>query len=207
MNQETSKGVRLSLKAGQSLPPALRRQVWMLSEGVMGLSFAPGAASPLGQVLARPGDLIGAESLCDCDSPGWLQVPQSAQALTEVSLLPVTDPDERRLLATALAQARRQAHELLCLRTGNVTERVKHLLLLLNQGDAAEPFNDLALPPLKQLAALIDSAPETVCRVLSKMRGLRLIEPTASRRAAIRHDALRALRVPPGMSSSVKAAG
>lgn len=79
------------------------------------------------------------------------------------------------LLTRVVHQQRQWADHLLALRSGSVEQRIRHLLDLVRQavggarGGAAEPD----LPALRDIAALVDAAPETACRVLARLRPAR----------------------------------
>ncbi|MDP4299686.1 helix-turn-helix domain-containing protein [Leptothrix discophora] len=143
--------------------------------------------------LLQPGDLIGLETFQV--RPGERRV----LALVDCELAPLrrmSDTEWRELLLHALL--RRQSEPGLAgLRVGPVGERVRRLLLLLAQAGQPAPPTDGALatcelPPLTLMAAITGSTQETVCRVVSGLRKLGLLEEAGGRR----------LRLMPGLRLS-----
>lgn len=187
----------VDLAPGQRLAPAQLGRLWRVQRGVVALTLAGGGAllpSPLPHALphalALPGDLVGVE----CLTPG--AAPPAVEAMTRATLVPVLRPEagdparaaraaEARaaLLAEAYAQARRQAFELQPLRSGAAGERVRALLVLLGAWERRDNDALPEVPMLRHVAGLIDSSPETVCRILGRMRALRLLPAGTSRRA------------------------
>lgn len=118
--------------------------------------------------LAASGDWLGAE---------WQNAPAvrvSVGALADTRLTwHAWDPAHAtRLLTQSLGQQKQRAAELLALRSGTAEHRCRHLLKLL--ADAAPAHTGGALPPhlpgLKDMARLVDLAPETTCRTLARLR-------------------------------------
>jgi CRP-like cAMP-binding protein len=150
-------------------PPVPR----MLISGALRLDpVAERAASVL---LALPGSLIGLESLRRRPAV------YAARAIVACVLAPLPHLDDaawRDLLMRSLITQQERAAELAELRSGPVPERVRRLLVLLSQGSrggaglspwrAATPSCEQ--PTLADIAALTDTAEETVSRVLSAMR-------------------------------------
>lgn len=130
--------------------------------------------------LGRTGDWLGVEW------QGQASVPVSLTALTAVritwpSALPVTTADNTAsLLRQALVQHKRRAAELLALRTGTAEQRCSQFLRLMAQAVPSSPAQPHAqatakgapgeLPALKEIARLLDLAPETACRALARAR-------------------------------------
>lgn len=142
--------------------------LWQLTHGLL-LVGHHDAADGTTWHLALPGDWLDLEQRCG------LQGPHEATALTRCHLRragPDAAPAGEALLRQLLAQQRRWSRLLLGLRSGPVTDRVQHLLDL--AGSAAWPSADTddtaQLPTLRDLAALVDAAPETVCRALTRLR-------------------------------------
>lgn len=68
-----------------------------------------------------------------------------------------------------LLQQRRWTDDMLALRTGSVEQRLGHWLELLSRAGGAAASSD-EVPTLREIATLVDAAPETVCRVLARLR-------------------------------------
>lgn len=156
----------LALAAGQTLlNHGQRGPLWRVAEGWLVL-LRPDEPEARPIQLAGPGDLVGVASLVDA-SYG-----ESAVALTPVRADPALwlDAAEQHALArVALRQQQRQAFEMSLVRSGTVRERLRHLLALLAPPGGA--LERQALPSLKVLAQIVDSAPETVCRELGHLFG------------------------------------
>jgi hypothetical protein len=142
--------------------------LWQLTSGLM-LVGRPDAPDGDRWHLAVPGDWLDLEERCG------LEAPRQATALTSCDLRragPDATPAGEALLRQLLAQQHRWSRHLLGLRSGPVAGRVQHLLAL--TGSAAGPSADAGdtarLPTLRDLAALVDAAPETVCRALTRLR-------------------------------------
>jgi CRP-like cAMP-binding protein len=145
--------------AGESAP------VWRVKSGVFFLQ-RPCLDGHLGAQLALPGDLIGLEAMAQ-------QVHAfTAVALLDASVEAVPLNDSARLhaaLLEALLQQQRQMLDVAQLRSGPIAQRLKHLLVLL----ARRPEGGLKalergdLPTLRDMAQIVDSALETVCRELN----------------------------------------
>lgn len=153
-----------------------RGPLWRVISGEVRIDRVDGPVRQLMQ-LALPGDLIGIESLCD-------QAYQySATALTPARLAPVrvTGPaDHERWLRQALMQQHMRCQDMAALRTGQVPQRLAHLLQLLGHAWQQAQGEDLesralsdrireALPALREVADVVDAKHETVCRVLARL--------------------------------------
>jgi len=186
-----------NVRAGERVPPPAEGHLgWRLTSGLIchGPVFA-GEGLALGvHGLAQAGDLIlpgGPETL--------------ARALMPSVLVPLQEPQApgawRLLLARICDQQQRQLADLAALRTGPAADRVCHLLLMVAAPDAPPQ----TLPSLRSMAALLDIAPETVSRVLSGLRQMRLLDggpPDAPRRACQSAHQLSARALPSGLTSS-----
>jgi CRP-like cAMP-binding protein len=176
--------------------------LWRLRHGLVSVVRADASSDDV-LWLASPGDLIGADRLAGDTQP------LCVVAVTTALLSPVAadvDLPATTLLAQAYAQARRQARDLLRLRTGAVADRVKALLLLMgtHTGGGGDHV-DMELPSLRRLADVLDTAPETVCRVLARLRDMQLLEPAAPGRLRLTLAELQALSPPPGMTACGRA--
>jgi CRP-like cAMP-binding protein len=146
---------------------------WQLRQGLLLLESGPSGGGA-GLRLVLPGDWLCAEAL-----PG---LPPEAQATALVSSqVQALDAETLPLverLRQALRQQQRAADHLLALRTGPVERRLEHLGVLLHQGQRPDPgASATEWPALRQLARLIDAAPETVCRALARLRPPRAKTP------------------------------
>jgi hypothetical protein len=126
--------------------------------------------------LALPGDLVGFETLygasCACD----------VSALTAAHLLPLTPVDDaqrQKWLIEALLQQPQRSHDIARLRTGSIPSRLSELLCLLGHVPTPDVARHLpalnvdalrqSLPPLRDLAEVVDAKHETVCRALAQL--------------------------------------
>jgi CRP-like cAMP-binding protein len=186
---------QLHLSPGQALGDVARREIWRLESGGMILECADhvDGATPVG--LAVAGDLIGVERLLGQGQN--LQV----RAMTPCRLRREPHQDASRhlqLLGSLITQSRRHCAELMHLRSGTATERVKRLLLLLADSGGS---GSCELPPLKEMASLVDSAPETVSRVIGNLRRLDVLHKRQPSRVSVDRAALGRLIPPSGMTA------
>lgn len=158
--------------------------LWRLISGQVRIDHVQGPSRQL-MLLALPGDLIGTESLCG------QAYRYSATALTPAQLERVRctgADDPAHWLRQAVLQQHQRWQDMAALRTGQVTQRLSHLLHLLGhawplaQGDdpAARARADhirASLPPLRELAEVIDAQHETVCRALGRLLPPRTRKP------------------------------
>jgi hypothetical protein len=100
--------------------------------------------------------------------------------------------------------AHQRCREVVSLRTGPVSRRLKYLLLMF-----AESVNpdvtataECDLPSLSDLSDILDAAPETVSRVFASMRQLDYLQDRKPQKARFNSLALRAHALLPGMSTS-----
>lgn len=149
---------QLLLHAGQSGP------LWRVASGALRIEcMADGAGATV--QLALPGDCVGLEALLDAP----YAVTASALVASTVCIEPVDDAAARlELLAQALRQQQRQAQDMARLRSGAVADRLSWLVDRLGAG-AAAPLVRKALPSLREMAGVVGSAPETVCRELGRL--------------------------------------
>lgn len=168
-------------------------QGWQIVTGVLRLD---GPDDPRPVLLAQPGDLIGVAEAMGVPRPSLLR------ALVGCRLAPLPRPDgdaERHArLSTLVLQQWRQTLDMARLRNGSVPERVKQLLLLLTR---AHPQGELHLPRLRDLAATVDSTPESVSRVIANLRRLGLLAGTSGRQHQA-DESLAGRALPAGMTSS-----
>lgn len=150
--------------------------------------------------LALPGDVIGVEQWVGTDDS------LSVRALTAVSLAPVqaTGASMMEILMETVVVAHQRCREVVSLRTGPVSMRVKCLLLMFadSVNTEAKCTSECSLPNLSDMADILDSAPETVSRVFSSMRQLNYLQDRKPHKARFSSLALRAQEMIPGMTAS-----
>jgi CRP-like cAMP-binding protein len=141
--------------------------MWRVSQGVLKLERQGQDGQILVQ-LAQAGDLIGVETLC-----------AEPYAFTAVALVAAQvqphvvshDLDRYTTMAQGFMQQQRQTCDMQRLRTGHISQRLAYLLTLLGrQADGRVrdvPRKDL--PTLKEMARVVDSTFETVCRELNHL--------------------------------------
>ena len=155
-----------SLPRGQMLVEAGRQgAVWRVLSGVIRLERPTRDGHVLVQ-LALPGDLIGVETLC-----------AQVQACTATALLHARvevvafagELSQYTTVVKGLLQQQRQAMDMVRLRSGSIQQRLAHLLALLGQGvdGHVRVLQRDELPTLREMAQIVDSANETVCRELN----------------------------------------
>lgn len=117
------------LAPGHELGVADALRAWRVCRGVIGVVHDAAGGPCQAQYLALPGDLVGVEHLTGEPLPARVFAITAAEIETVVCHGGLERGD---LLALAYAQSRRQAREFLRLRSGSLTDRVRHLLLLLS---------------------------------------------------------------------------
>lgn len=140
-------------------------QVWRVTSGVFRLDTLTNDGLHFVQ-LALPGDLLGAETLCG-QPYTYTAIAMSA---AEVEWVPVVSQDLRtQLISHAYTQQQRRTRDMMALRCGHVRERVAYLLKLLSTSadGQTQPLDRRDLPSLKELAVVLDTASETLCRELN----------------------------------------
>jgi CRP-like cAMP-binding protein len=163
------------LRQRDTLNPTDLQQLWRLESGALRIDTIQedNACSFVRMVL--PGDLLGVESMVGVTDR------LVVRALTTSRLAPVTLVDEgqtKQLLMDAISNGYRRTRELVTLRTGSTDDRVKRLLLALASTDARSPTDTAAcaLPSLNDIAAIVNAAPETVCRALASLRQINFLQ-------------------------------
>lgn len=154
------------LENGQTLVESGQRApVWRVLSGVLRLERASTDGQMLVQ-LALPGDLVGVEALCAQPHA------YSATALTDCSVEMVEVSGELSHYATmakGFLQQQRQTLDMMRLRSGPIQQRLAYLLTVLGKDIDGRAHLVLReeLPTLRELAQIVDSALETVCRELN----------------------------------------
>ena len=141
--------------------------VWRVTQGVFKLE-RPGQDGQTLVQLAQAGDLIGVEALCA--EPYAFSV----VALVAAKAQPMAvnhDLDRYTTMAQGFMQQQRQTCDMQRLRTGHIGQRLAYLLTVLGRQSDGRivdvPRKDL--PTLKEMARVVDSAFETVCRELNRL--------------------------------------
>lgn len=194
------------LLAREALSTSDGQTLWQLASGALRIDSSATLDAPRAFVrLALPGDFLGVESLVGMTDPLWVR------ALTPARLVPVVVLDQSQLtqlLMDAVLKGHQRCREVVNLRTGSALERVKRLLLMLagdgnkDSAGAACEATVCALPNLNDMAAIVNAAPETVCRVLASLRELNFLEDCSPPSARNYHLELREHRLRPGKSLS-----
>lgn len=163
-----SVGEPTNVSRGQSLLTAGGAgPVWRVTQGVFKLERQGQDGQILVQ-LAQAGDLIGVESLC-----------AEPYAFTAVALVAAQaqvhgvacDPDRYTTMTKGFLQQQRQTCDMHRLRTGPIVQRLAYLLTVLGQqaDGRVRPVSRKELPTLKEMARVVDSTFETVCRELNTL--------------------------------------
>ena len=158
----------INIKRGQTLTFAGGvGPVWRVTQGVFKLERQGQDGQILVQ-LAQAGDLIGVESLCA--EPYAF----TAVALVAAQAKPLAagqDLDRYTTMTQGFLQQQRQTCEMHRLRTGSIVQRLAYLLTVLGkQADGRVlTVQRKELPTLKEMARVIDSTFETVCRELNTL--------------------------------------
>lgn len=171
--------------------------VWQLESGLLRLDTADGQFMQ----LVLPGDMVGVELLA-----------ASAYSYTARAVVPCTvryvklvnDAERRMALLEGLMQQQRRNDTMMTLRTGPAQDRLKHLLLLLAPGQGAWDGADArcVLPTLKDMAAILDTAPETVSRIFANLKRTHLLDVRQRQSASFNVSRLRDAAWPTGMTRS-----
>jgi CRP-like cAMP-binding protein len=140
-------------------------QLWRVSQGAFRLERPSLEGHTLVQ-LALPGDLLGVESLC-AEPYAFTVTALTASVVAEQTV----NHELSRFTAVAQGylQQQRRMHDMMKMRSGPVADRLAHFLKLLARdadGNHAE-LDRRDLPILKEIAAIVDSSTETVCRELN----------------------------------------
>jgi Cyclic nucleotide-binding domain len=141
--------------------------VWRVAEGWVRLDRPAGSQRQLVQV-ALAGDLIGAEALCG--QPYQFEARAMADCLLE--RVAPGEAEAPRVLGDALLQQQRRSTTMSQLRTGPVLQRLSHMLDLLGlpwRQETQQRGARKQLPPLRELAEVVDAKQETICRALAQL--------------------------------------
>jgi hypothetical protein len=167
---------KLNFQRGQILTEVNQSgPLWLVETGAF-LLERPNDSEDTDVLIAVQGDFIGAESI-------WGQ-PYSFKAVSLMtsSVKPIpceTDLHRAHFASLILIQHQRRTFDMLRLKTGSVEDRLKTLLQMLTQQkkeNALHLIESAELPSLFDIARVVNSAMETVCR------GLNQIKPHRSRK-------------------------
>lgn len=200
MNTSITTTASLSLNAREGLAAPDMAQMWRVETGALRIDSAQRGDTSRFMRLALPGDVIGVEKWVGTDDA------LSVRALTPVTLSPVqtSGPEMMHILMETVVVAHQRCREVVSLRTGPASRRVKCLLLMFadSVNHDARTTTECALPNLSDMADILDAAPETVSRVFSSMRKLDYLQDRKPHRARFSSLALRAQKLIPGMTVS-----
>lgn len=191
----------LSLATGELLFEAGGHgSVWQLESGAIRLDRAD-REGPRFMQLALPGDLMGLELLAA------YPYAYSARAIVPSTVRRrslAADAERRLALIEGLVQQQRRGEDLMALRGGSAQGRLKHLLLSLAPEEA--PWTGAgtacALPTIKDMAAIIDTAPETVSRIFANLKRTQILDSRQRQGASFNRSRLRECEWPTGMTRS-----
>ncbi|MDD2810963.1 hypothetical protein [Rhodoferax sp.] len=200
MNNSASPSQNRMLNAREAMSKQDLKQMWRVQSGALRIDSAMGDEASRFMRLALPGDVIGVEQWVGTDDS------LAMRALTPVCLEPVQaeGAEMMALLMETVVLAHQRCREVVSLRTGPVSQRVKCLLLMFAESVNHDVQNtaDCALPNLADMSVILDAAPETVSRVFSSMRQLDYLQDRKPHKARFSSLALRAQALIPGMTSS-----
>ena len=161
----------VALERGQMWPSLDngRAGLWQVEQGML-LVRCPTALDPGAWQLALPGDCLNLPGACGLGDGGAARV--TALLPSRLRALPMRGRMSReRLLDLLVAQQQRWMSHLVALRSGPVERRVRHLLTLTRVAAGGAGAGRMpGLPVLRDMAALVDAVPETVCRVLARLQ-------------------------------------
>lgn len=175
--------------------------VWQLQAGALRLDLVDREGQRFTQ-LVLPGDLVGAEQLA---ASGYAHTARAIVPSVAVQRAAGGDAERRLLLAEALLCQLARTGDLVALRTGTAQERLRHLLLLLSGAEASwdeAEASQRVLPTIKDVAAIIDTAPETVSRIFANLKRSRLLDARQRQGARFSAARLREQVWPTGMTRS-----
>ncbi len=201
MKQQPCATTALTLEARVQLPEAHLSSLWRVQTGAMRLNLH----EPHDQNLIRmvlPGDLLGMERRVGITDH---LVMHTLIPTTLIPVLPQDDAHLTRLLMEAVSHGYQRSRDMAALRTGTTDARVRRLLLAIAD-PTSDPINatqTCVLPCLSDMAALVNAAPETVCRSLTKLRRLNVLQdcspqPSRHKQLGDRLHQLQGFAISPG---------
>lgn len=174
--------------------------VWLLDSGAIRLDRVD-REGPRFMQLVLPGDLMGLELLAA------YPYAYTARAIVPSSVRRHAlggDAERRMALIDGLVQQQRRGEDLVRLRSGPAQDRLKHLLLSLAPADTPWLGHGAtcALPTIKDMAAIIDTAPETVSRIFANLKRTHILDGRQRQSASFSLSRLRESEWPAGMTRS-----
>jgi len=162
------------------------QSLWRLESGALRVDVV-GADGNYGfDRLVLPGDVVGIENLVAITDQ------RLVRALTPSYLRQVHLSDEgqiKDMLVDAYSRIYQRTRELIQLRTGSTDARVKRLLIALS-GESLGGHTETAqcaLPSLSDIAAIVDAAPESVCRSLANLRQNNFLQDLSATTSKFKH--------------------
>ena len=152
------------VNAGEFLSDTDLSQIWRIESGALRIDSILADGFLHFVCLCLPGDLIGSELMTGF--LGGIKV----KAIVPTALTEMTpDLDETHLLLkNSIAQRWARCSEAVSLRSGSAPSRIQRFLLMLtnSRDNVVVESMLLELPNFREIASLVDSTPETVCRVI-----------------------------------------
>ena len=193
----------VQLQRGAQLPAPAAGCVWRLESGALRLHKEHSCNSEALVSLALPGDLIGVERRVG------LPLPMLGLAILPATMaeLPVADAELPALVKSAYMCALQRSADMVVLRGGPVPNRVRHLLLLIAEGQRkdAGPV-DIALPSLRDIADIVSTTRETASRILGGLKKHDLLHDRKAKAGHLKVPDLRLFSAAPGMTCSTQLA-
>lgn len=154
---------QIIFSAGDSGP------VWQIVSGIVRLEAQHHSGLSLVD-LALPGDLIGAESVLGKPYAFFAKALISSQ-IKEIDF--ETEQHRIHILSSAFHKSQERAVAVMRLREGSVAQRIDHLLEIFQRATGGDMFSSprRQLPQLKEIASIIGTTPESVCRNLTHRLG------------------------------------
>lgn len=164
------------LEAREELSSRDMQLLWRIESGSMRIDSVAEDGSLNFVRLAIAGDILGMEHVAGLNESLLIR------ALVPVRLAPlnvVETPQLMPLMLESLSKVHQRCREVVSMRTGAVEDRIKRLLRILS---VVETNSDVSatcnLPSLGNIAEIVHSTPETVCRVLASLRKQHVLEKT-----------------------------
>lgn len=182
----------------ESLSSSDLHSLWRLESGALRVDSQGEDGNSEFVRLALPGDLVGVETLAGVTDN------LTVRALTPARLRPVDLVDKNHLtqiLMETLSRVHQRCREVASLRTGSTTVRLQRLLRMLS----GDKHTVSALPTLSDMAAIINAAPETVCRVMTSLREIEVLKETDSENTKHRRLESRAHQIKTSIPARVPA--
>lgn len=173
--------------------------VWQLESGAIRLDRMEREGARFVH-LALPGDLLGLELLAAY--PYAYTARAIVPCVARQKQLP-SEAQRRMALIEGLLQQQRRSEDVVRLRSGAAQDRLKHLLLALTpEGTSWTGEETCALPTIKDMAAIIDTAPETVSRIFANLKRTQILAGRQRQGASYSLSRLVQAEWPTGMTRS-----